>query len=131
MARALALVAILGVGKVDSVVTNVRQVDFENFTYRVWGDHDVQVRRGMGVRQKDADPADPVVASIQTAYGDLTGDGRMRRSSSSGSWRAGVVSFRRDLSIWSRTAPFNCSRDSREAVGPRTGSGKSRSSIRS
>jgi hypothetical protein len=42
----------------------------------VGGDYEVQARGGTGVLEKDAEPTDPVIASIQTAYGELTGDGK-------------------------------------------------------
>jgi hypothetical protein len=74
IAATLVLTAALSASDTEAV-TNIRQVDFRNFTYRLWGNYTVEARGGSGVLQKGAEPADPVIASIQTAYGDLTGDG--------------------------------------------------------
>ena len=68
--------AILAAGPGEGRVSDIRKVDFGNFTYRVWGDHEVQARDGQGISPKDAEPSDPIISSIKTVYGDLTGDGR-------------------------------------------------------
>jgi len=56
---------------------SIREVDFRNFTYRLWsGSHEVRAVNGQSHLQTDADPADPTIEHIDVAYGDLTGDGR-------------------------------------------------------
>jgi len=73
---AFLVAAMVAAELLPSRVSDIHQVDFRNFTYRVWGDHEVQARNGKGIRPRDSDSSDPVISSIETAYGDLNGDGR-------------------------------------------------------